>query len=223
MEFLEHLVKRSEIENSNTDYFMYKQSVKRPRKSKMPKQESAAYTSLNDNPLVSSYVVFDLETTGLSAGINEIIEIGAVKVIDGRVQSKFNTLVNPGQYIPAALSQKIHITNAMVADKPKIDTVLPRFAEYIGTLPLVAHNAAFDMSFILRACDKCGITLTNPVIDTLYLSRHYLKECKRHNLAYLTDYFDISLTNAHRAYYDAKATQQLFEIIKEYILALQNQ
>jgi DNA polymerase-3 subunit alpha (Gram-positive type) len=123
-------------------------------------------------------------------------------------------LVNPCQYIPAYLSQKIHITNTMVADKPKLNVVLPMFISFIEDLPLVAHNAAFDMSFLLNGCSRMNIALDNPVIDTLTLSRRYLKECKRHNLAYLTDHFNISLKNAHRAYYDADATQKIFEIIK---------
>ena len=224
MDFLEYLVRKSEFTDSNTEYFNYKQPVKRPRRNKVNNNCDirAEYTSLNDNPLVSSYVVFDLETTGLSAGINAIVEIGAVKVIDNIIQSKFTTLVNPQQYIPAYLSIKIHITNSMVADKPKINTVLPLFINYIEDLPLIAHNAPFDMSFLLKICSNAGIKLDNPVIDTLYLSRQYLKECKKHNLAYLTDYFNISLTNAHRAYYDAKATQQIYEIIKKRIYNLDN-
>lgn len=218
MEFLEHLIKKSELESSSTEYFNYKQPLKRPRLKKQSNTENKLhYTSLNDAPNVSNYVVFDLETTGLSAGINAIVEIGAVKVINNAVQSKFSALVNPRQYIPAYLSNKIHITNAMVSDKPGIDTVLPDFIDYIEDLPLVAHNAPFDMSFLLRACQNINIELVNPVIDTLYLSRHCFKECKKHNLLYLADYFNIGLTNAHRAYYDAEATQQIFEIIKKRI------
>jgi DNA polymerase-3 subunit alpha (Gram-positive type) len=161
--------------------------------------------------------VFDFETTGLNPSVNAILEIGAVKVINDVVQSKFTTLINPHQYIPAYLSQKIHITNAMVSDKPDICAVLPDFVSFIEDLPLVAHNAKFDMSFLLANCKRQNIQITNSVIDTLYLSRHYLKECKRHSLEYLSNYFNIPLDNAHRAYFDAKAAQQLFEIIKEKI------
>jgi DNA polymerase-3 subunit alpha (Gram-positive type) len=222
MDFLEHLVRKSEIINNNTEYFNYKQPVKRQRhKTNTAQNGKSEYTSLNDNPLVSSYVVFDFETTGLNPSVNAIVEIGAVKVIDNVVQSKFTTLVNPKQYIPMYLSQKIHITNEMISDKPDISLVLPGFADFIEDLPLVAHNAGFDMSFLLANCKRLDIQITNPVIDTLYLSRHYLKECKKHNLEYLANYYNITLNNAHRAYFDAKATQQLFEIIKEKISVIE--
>ena len=167
--------------------------------------------------LKNPIVFFDLETTGQSAGINNIVEIGAVKVEQNIITDKFSMLINPRQYIPGFLSEKIHITNMMVSDSPYIEEVLPDFIAFIGSLPLIAHNARFDMSFLLKSCSAMNITINNPVIDTLYLSRHYLKECTRHNLAYLTDYFNIELKHAHRAYYDAYATQQLFEIIKAHI------
>jgi DNA polymerase-3 subunit alpha (Gram-positive type) len=219
MDFLEHLVKKSEIISGNTEYFNYKPSVKRPRtkRTTSASEGKPMYTSLNNSPLVSSYVVFDLETTGLSADVNAIVEIGAVKVVDNNICDRFSMLVNPCQYIPAYLSQKIHITNAMVTDKPKINIVLPKFIDFIGDLPLVAHNASFDMSFLIKNCDRLGIKLDNGAIDTLALSRRYLKECKKYNLAYLTDYFNVTLKNAHRAYYDAEATQKIFEIIKTHI------
>ncbi len=215
MEFLEHLVRKSEIENKNTEYFNYRQPVKRPRQNRA---EKYSYLSLNDKPFVTNYVVFDLETTGLNSAVNAIVEIGAVKVINNKVCDKFSHLVNPKQYIPGYLSSKIHITNDMVTGKPDIQKILPKFLDYIGDLPLIAHNAPFDMGFMLKACRDNGYEFNNGVIDTLYLSRKYLKECKKHNLAYLTDYFNIALTNAHRAYYDAKATQEIYEIIKKQII-----
>lgn len=221
MDFLDYLVKKSEINGGKDEYFKYRQPVKRP----INKNNSAAdidYISLNDAPLVSSYVVFDFETTGLNSGTNAIIEIGAVKVLDGKITDKFNTLIDPEQYIPYYISDKVHITNDMVKGKPCIASVLPHFIDFTDGLPLVAHNARFDMSFLLRNCKRCDIVINNPVIDTLYLSRHYLKECKKYNLAYLSDYFNIDLKNAHRAYYDALATQQLFEIIKKRIYSLKN-
>lgn len=218
MDFLNHLVRKSDISKYETEYFNYKPSPKRPRRKKT-ENITVDYTSLNDSPIVSDYVVFDLETTGLNADVNAIVEIGAVKVENNTVTDRFSSLINPEQYIPAYLANKIHITNVMVQDKPTIDVVLPYFIEFIENLPLVAHNASFDMSFLLKNCLRQNINIDNAVIDTLYLSRHYLKECKRHNLAYLTSYFNVELNNAHRAYYDARATQQIFEIIKDHIVA----
>ena len=218
MDFLNHLVRKSDISQYQTEYFNYKPSARRPRRTKT-EDSKPEYQSLNQSPLVSDYVVFDLETTGLNGNINAIVEIGAVKVKDNRLSDSFSALINPEQYIPAYLVDKIHITNSMVQDKPTIDTVLPCFIDFIEELPLVAHNASFDMSFLLKNCIRQNIIINNPVIDTLYLSRHYLKECKRHNLGYLTSYFNVELKKAHRAYYDARATQQIFEIIKEHIIA----
>ena len=218
MDFLNHLVRKSDISKYETEYFNYKPSPKRPRRKK-PEDMTGRYLSLNDSPIVSDYVVFDLETTGLNADVNAIVEIGAVKVENNAVTDRFSSLINPEQYIPAYLANKIHITNVMVQDKPTIQAVLPYFIEFIGDLPLVAHNASFDMSFLIKNCLRQNISIDNAVIDTLYLSRHYLKECKRHNLAYLTNYFNVELNNAHRAYYDAKATQEIFEIIKNRITA----
>ena len=222
MDFLEHLVRKSQISGGTTEYFNYKPPVKRKRNiSQTSSANTPIYKSLNDTPLISSYVVFDLETTGQSAGINAIVEIGAVKVENNVVTDKFSQLVNPRQYIPGFLTEKIHITNSMVSNAPYIEDVLPDFVSFINTLPLVAHNARFDMSFLLKSCADLNISIDNAVIDTLYLSRHHLKECSRHNLAYLTNFFNIDLKNAHRAYYDARATQQLFEIIKAHICAEQ--
>lgn len=213
MDFLDYLVKKSEI-NGQTEYFNYKKT----RPSIESKVENSEYKKIDDNPLVDDYVVFDLETTGFKPGINAIIEIGAVKVLGGRIINKFSTLVNPEQYIPGYLSSKLHITNKMVEDKPIIDDILPDFISFIGNLPLVAHNARFDMSFLIRNCSDLGIKIDNCVIDTLTLSKRHLPMCKKHNLSYLTSYFNIPLDNAHRAYYDAYATAILFEIIKKEIL-----
>lgn len=213
MDFLDYLVKKSEI-SGQTEYFNYKKT----RPVVENNVEILKYKKIDDNPLVNDYVVFDLETTGFKPGVNAIIEIGAVKVLNGKIISKFSTLVNPNQYIPGYLSSKLHITNEMVADKPIIGDILPDFIGFIGNLPLVAHNARFDMSFLIRNCNDIGISINNCVIDTLTLSKRHLPMCKKHSLAYLTNYFNIPLNNAHRAYYDAYAIAILFEIIKKEII-----
>ncbi len=213
-DFLKYLVKRSDIENN--EYFAYRQ---REEKEKLyrykPEKNAAALYRKTEEPSAGDYVVLDFETTGLDANINRIVEVGAVKVRDGCPTDKFTTLVDPEQFIPSYISTKIHITNTMVYGKPKIEQVLPQLMEFIGELPIVAHNAPFDMSFLLANARRLGIEVNNSVIDTLALSRKYNKECKRHNLGYLTDFFGIELKNAHRAYFDAAATQKLYEIIRE--------
>ena len=89
---------------------------------------------------------------------------------------------------------------------------MPLFIDFIEDLPLVAHNARFDISFIKANATKLNLQINNKVIDTLKLSRCYNKECKKHNLGYLTEYFSITLDNAHRAYFDALATFELYKI-----------
>ncbi len=165
-------------------------------------------------PDVRDYVVFDLETTGMSASVNNIIEIGAVKVVDDQIVDKFSCLVNPKQYITNRISNVTNITNAMVDKCPVIEEVFPKFLEFIKDFPLIAHNAGFDMSFLMINAHRMGFKITNPVLDTLALSRIYNKDCAKHSLNYLTKHFNINLKNAHRAYYDALATCSIYKVIQ---------
>ena len=205
-DFLKYLIKKSDINNS--EYFNYRQN----NTATMAKKRE--FNFINE-PTAKDYVVFDLETTGMSSESNRIIEIGAVKAIDNKIVGTFNLLINPECYISPYITNIVHITNDMVKDSPTIEEVMPYFIEFIGNLPLIAHNARFDMGFISVNADRCGLTIDNPVIDTLKLSRKYSKECQKHNLGYLTDYFNICLDNAHRAYFDALATYELYRIIQE--------
>lgn len=210
--FLDYLIKKSDI--NNNEYFNYRKPHLKP----VIKRDYKKITE----PAAESYVVFDLETTGMNPELNRITEIGAVKVIDNEITGTFNTLINPQQYISYKITQVTHITNEMVKDKPAIDAVLPKFCDFIGELPLVAHNASFDMGFLICSGARENIAVNNPAIDTLYLSRKYNKECERHSLAYLTDYFDIKFKNAHRAYFDALATCELYKIIQQKYYSLNN-
>ncbi len=206
--FLDYLIKKSDL-NKN-EYFNYRPSKPKTESS----NESFVYEKILE-PVVNDYVVFDFETTGMKPGINNIIEIGAVKVIKGEISGIFNTLINPEQFIPYYITNITHISNDMVADKESIKEVLPKFVSFMGDLPLIAHNARFDMSFLLTNAKRQNISINNPVLDTLYLSRKYNKECEKHNLAYLTKYFNIKLDNAHRAYFDALATNQVYKHIQK--------
>lgn len=205
--FLDFLVKKSDI-NKN-EYFNYRQSKPKTELNCEP----FVYEKILE-PVVNDYVVFDFETTGMKPGINNIIEIGAVKVINGEISGVFNTLINPNQFIPYYIVNITHISNDMVQDKRTIEEILPEFISFIGSLPLIAHNARFDMSFLIANANRQHITVSNPVLDTLYLSRKFNKECDKHNLAYLTNFFKINLKNAHRAYFDALATNELYKIIQ---------
>ena len=205
--FLEFLVKKSDLQQN--EYFNYKKT----RIQQKNYNDSFTYNKILE-PVVSDYIVFDFETTGMKPGVNKILEIGAVKILNNSISGVFNTLINPQQFVPYYISNLTHITNDMVEDKESIESVLPKFINFIGDLPLIAHNARFDMSFLMYNANKQNIIINNPVLDTLYLSRKYNKECQKHNLAYLTNYFNVNLNNAHRAYYDALATNQIYQLIK---------
>lgn len=161
--------------------------------------------------LDDTFVVFDIETTGLSKETESITEIGAVKVVDGKVIDRFSTFVNPERPIPAEITKLTGITNEMVADAPVITEILPRFLEFCQDAVLVAHNANFDTGFIrLNAERKCGIEVKNTVLDTLELSRALLPELKKHKLDIICEQLGVSLEGHHRAVNDAEATAEVF-------------
>ena len=157
-DLLKYLVKKSDIENN--EFFNYRQredmeKLVRKREPK-PQKENCAYVKLTE-PEAEDYVVLDFETTGMTAGINKIIEIGAVKAEKGVVTDVFSTLVDPEQIIPGFIRTKVHITDSMVKGQPKIEEVLPKFMAFLGNLPIVAHNAPFDMSFLIRNAKQLDI------------------------------------------------------------------
>ena len=161
--------------------------------------------------LDDTFVVFDIETTGLSKETESITEIGAVKVVDGKVIDRFSTFVNPERPIPAEITKLTGITNEMVADAPVITEILPKFLEFCQDAVLVAHNANFDTGFIrLNAERKCGIEVKNTVLDTLELSRALLPELKKHKLDIVCEQLGVSLEGHHRAVNDAEATAEVF-------------
>jgi len=158
----------------------------------------------------ATYVVFDVETTGLSAVYNTIIELAAVKIHNGEIVDRFESFANPHHRLSATTINLTGIIDEMVQDAPEIDIVLRKFAEWTGDGILVAHNASFDVGFINVGYQKAGLPKsTNPVIDTLELGRFLYPELKNHRLNTLAKKFDIELTQHHRAIYDAEATGYL--------------
>ena len=161
--------------------------------------------------LDDTFVVFDIETTGLSKETESITEIGAVKVVDGKIIDRFSTFVNPERPIPTEITKLTGITNEMVADAPVITEILPKFLEFCQDAVLVAHNANFDTGFIrLNAERKCGIEVKNTVLDTLELSRALMPELKKHKLDIVCEQLGVSLEGHHRAVNDAEATAEVF-------------
>ncbi len=161
----------------------------------------------------NSFVCFDFETTGLSAE-SRIIEIGAVKVKDGYMVSRYSSLVDPGVMIDPMITNITGITNEMVAGKPTIDQLIPSFYEYTEGLTLVAHNAPFDCRFLERDALALGYHFDHDVFDTLSFARKVLPKQPTYKLTALTELFGISQHDAHRAWCDAEATARLYMYLK---------
>jgi DNA polymerase-3 subunit alpha (Gram-positive type) len=172
-------------------------------------------TNIHGEIEINNFVVFDLETTGLSAKNDRIIEIGAVKIVDGNIVDEFSQLIDPEISIPKHITEITSITNDMVEGKPYIKDILPLFKEFIGDCTLVAHNANFDMGFIREKMKLEGIKVDNPVLDTLELSRAVFPNLKSHKLNIVAKHLDISLVNHHRAVDDASATGEILLKILE--------
>ncbi|MER5424895.1 DEDD exonuclease domain-containing protein [Streptosporangium roseum] len=164
-----------------------------------------------------TFVVFDLETTGVSAGEHAITEIGAVKVRGGEVLGEFGTLVDPGSPIPPFISVLTGITDTMVVAAPKIESVLPSFLEFAEGTTLVAHNAGFDLGFIKAACAAHGYPPpTHPVVDTVVLARKLLTRDEAPNCKLSTLARIFSKTEPrHRALADAQATVDVLHALLE--------
>ncbi|MDD6810891.1 MAG: PolC-type DNA polymerase III [Lachnospiraceae bacterium] len=160
--------------------------------------------------LQETFVVFDIETTGFSPVNNRIIEIGAVKVEEGKITGRFSTFVNPDVPIPFEIEKLTSINDEMVMDAPQIDVILPQFMEFCKGAVLVAHNANFDMSFIMENCDRLGIEHDFTYIDTVGIARVLLPGQAKHTLDAVAKTLGISLENHHRAVDDAEATAEIF-------------
>ena len=161
--------------------------------------------------LDDTYVVFDIETTGLSKEKEMITEIGAVKVADGKIIDRFSTFVNPQRPISAEITKLTGITDDMVKDAPTIENVLPEFLKFCEDTVLVAHNASFDTGFIRIAAERAELgELHHTVVDTLELARALLPELNKHKLDIVCEHLGVTLNGHHRAVNDAEATAEVF-------------
>ena len=154
------------------------------------------------------YVVFDIETTGSSATKGgAITELGALKVVRGEVVEEFATLVNPGRKIEPFVARLTGITDRMVAEAPPISEVMPLFERFVEGSVLVGHNVHFDCSFVTAAR---GLSLPNPVLDTLKLARSLVPGLRRYRLSSLASHFGVRAMPNHRALSDSAATAEVF-------------
>ena len=165
------------------------------------------------NEYVKDYIVFDLETTGFRPGLDEIIEISAIKVENSEVKDTYATLVKPSIRIPASATRVNGITNEMVGNAPEIGDALEGFVEFVETGILVGHNIhSFDTNFIYDAAmEVFQEGIYNDYIDTLYMAKYCLPQLKHHKLGDISEYFGISTEGAHRALNDCVMNQKCYE------------
>ena len=174
-------------------------------------------------PSFDSFVAFDIEHTGTFGAAHgdaeaEIIEIGAVKVVNGVVVEKFDELCNPGRKIVPRIARLTHITDDMVADKPSVDEIIRNFKDFVGDSYLVGHNIkGCDIPHISRAAKRAGVAFENTFLDTRILANAHKEKQGWENikLTTLSKFFGITQNEAHRAWCDAEANAYVYLKLKE--------
>ena len=163
--------------------------------------------------MIKDYVAFDLETTGLNADTDYIIEIGALKVRNGKVCERFMEFVKPPTSISPMITNITGITNEMVAGARKTEDIIRDFVDFCGNDILVGHNIMFDYKFTKRYANEYGLSFEKAGIDTLRIAKKVHKELESRSLGTLCEYYHIINQSAHRAYHDALATAKLYHTL----------
>lgn len=167
--------------------------------------------------MIKDYVCVDIETTGIRPKWDRIIEIGAVKVRDGKEVDRFSKLIYPGIHIPLRIMKLTGITDEMLAGKPQIQQVLPKFLEFVKEDFLLGHNIRFDYSFLKQNAINLNLKFEKKGMDTLKIARKVLPQLESRALDYLCNFYHIKDENHHRALNDASVTSQLYQILlREY-------
>lgn len=159
------------------------------------------------------YIAVDIETTGLNAKTEKIIEIGAIRVLNGQETAQFHTMVNPHRALEPRIVELTGITDDMVEDAPDIGDIIEEFLDFCGELPLLGHHIIFDYSFLKRAAVNKKLKFERSGIDTLRLCRIFMPEEHKKNLAAACEFYQIEREGAHRALGDARDAHRLFEMI----------
>ncbi|MGI6608567.1 MAG: exonuclease domain-containing protein [Erysipelotrichaceae bacterium] len=182
------------------------------------KERTEKGKSLTD--LLDCYTIFDVETTGLDTFFDEIIEIGAIKVKNNKIVSKYQSLVKPNREIDEFITDLTGISNEMVKNAPTIEKILPKLLEFIGNDILIGHNVNFDINFVYDNLYRKGlVVLKNDFIDTMRIARKLLPELSHHRLIDLAEYFSINAFGNHRAIKDCEILFYIYENLK--VLALE--
>lgn len=163
---------------------------------------------------VPDFIAFDVETTGLDFKSDRIIEIGAVRFINGKPSDEFSTLINPGTEIPSYITDLTGISTKDIESAPSFESIADKFLEFIGTLPLCGHQIEFDQTFLNEELKRLGkTTVSFQLIDTALLSRILLQPLQRYSLKFVSESLKVDLNNAHRALHDAKASGEVASIL----------
>lgn len=166
--------------------------------------------------MVKDYVAFDLETSGLNCEKDEIIEIGALKVRDGKVIERFSRLIKPKVPVPPEITAITGITNEMLSEAPPIEKVIPEFVLFCRDEILLGHNVMFDYKFTKVYAKRYGLPFEKKGIDTLKIARKVLPELESRSLGALCVHYDIVNQAAHRAYHDALATAKIYHMMAHF-------
>ena len=179
-----------------------------------------AHAALHQDLPNATFVVIDIETTGLKPGPAAITEVAAIRVVEGQLADEFHTLLNPGRKIPPAITQLTGITDDMLRDQPRIDTIFPQLHTFLGSSVIVAHNADFDVKFLnFDARRLLSAPLLNPSLCTLKLARRLFPGLRSRSLGAVAVHLGVSCLNRHRALGDARITAEVFLILLEQLSA----
>lgn len=169
--------------------------------------------------MLKSYIAFDVETTGVNPAENEIIEIGALKVREGKVAERFMELVRPLSPVSPSITALTGITNQMVSSARSRHDVISDFLAFCGEDILIGHNVSFDYSFVKTSAAAEGLPFEKSGIDTLKIAQKVHKDLESRSLESLCRYYHIENRSAHRAYHDALATAKLYQTLAHYFEA----
>lgn len=169
----------------------------------------------NLNKFVDDYVLVDIETTGLSPVVDEIIEIGAIKVKNNEIVDKYNELIKVNRSLSPFITNLTGITNEMLRTGKMPSEVFKEFVDFVGEDVIIGHNVNFDLGFLTNKCKKyIDYNLTNDYVDTMYLARRLVKDTVNYKLGTLAEYFNVSYEGAHRGLKDVEITYEVYNCLR---------